>query len=209
MKKKSMNKRKQQAIETKKRIFEAARQLINDHGFDNVSVDAIVEAAAVSKGAFYVHFESKDALAAVLVNDYTTLADINYKSFLTMVSNKESVFDVLVLLAEKIADYLTQDIGYENMRVLYKAHLSKTINTIPAMSYNRELYQLFIEILEKGVLQGELREDITVDSLARHLILAIRGITFEWCIRYPDFNLKEQVLEHFKVLLYGFCRPAL
>ena len=203
MKKERMSKRKLQAIETKNRIFEAARQLISEHGFENVSVDSIVEAAAVSKGAFYVHFESKDALASELVNYYTNLADIDYKSFLETLSDQESVFDVLILLAEKISVFLSENIGYENMRVLYKAHLTKAINTVSAMSYSRELYKLFIEVLEKGVRQGEIREDISVDSMAKHLILAIRGITFEWCIRYPDFDLKEQILDHFKILLYG------
>lgn len=203
MKKESMNKRKLQAIETKKKIYEAARQLVIKHGFENVSVDSIVEAAAVSKGAFYVHFESKDALAAALVNDYTNIADIDYKSFLKTHSDSKSVFDILILLAEKISDFIVINIGFENMRVLYKAHLTKTINTESAMSYNRELYKMFTEVLERGVRQGELREDLTVDSLAKHLILSIRGITFEWCIRYPDFDLKEQVLDHFKLLLYG------
>lgn len=198
-----MGKRKLQAIETKKRIYEASRELIHKYGYDNVTIDAIVEAAAVSKGSFYVHFESKDALAAQLVNDYTKLADIRYKSFLSTLSEQNSIFEILILLAEEIADVLASNIGYDSMRVLYKAHLSKTVAANPAISYSRGLYQLISEILNKGVHQGELREDISVDNLARHLILAIRGITFEWCIRYPDFDLKEQIMEHFNILLFG------
>lgn len=89
------------------------------------------------------------------------------------------------------------------MRVLYKAHLTKTIDTTFAMSYNRELYKLLSEVLEKGINQGELRDDLPVVSLANHLILATRGIAFEWCVRYPDFDLKEQILFHYKILLYG------
>ena len=205
-KKTKSNKKKEKALETKNKIYEAAKQLFKQHSYDSVSVDSIVKAAGVSKGTFYVHFESKDALAAALVNDYTNLADIDYKSFLATLSDRQSVFDVLILLAEEISGFIAEDIGYENMSILYKAHLTKTINTIPAMSYSREVYKLFIEVLEKGVRQGELREDISVDSLARHLISAIRGITFEWCIRYPDFDLKEQVLDHFKILLYGLRR---
>jgi len=198
-----IGKRKLQAIETRNKILEAARHLISKHGFENVSVDAIVEAAAVSKGAFYVHFESKDALVAVLIDEYTNMADISYKSFIASLSEQKSVFDVLFMLAGKIADFIAEDIGYENMKVLYKAHLAKTINTMSAMSYNRKIYKLFIKVLEKGVSQGEIREDISVESLARHLILAVRGITFEWCIRYPEFDLKEEILDHFKILLYG------
>ncbi len=203
MKKESMSKRTQKAIETKKKIFEAARYLVTEHGIENVSVDSIVEAVGVSKGAFYVHFESKDALLAALINDYTNIADMDYKIFLATLSDYDSVLDILILLAEKISDFMEFNIGVDNMRALYKAHLTKTINTTSAMSYNRDLYKLFSEVLERGVNQGELREDIPVDSVAKHLILATRGITFEWCIRYPDFNLKEQVLDHYKILLYG------
>lgn len=203
MKKENMSKRKQRAIETKKKIYEAAKHLVMKHGIENVSVDSIVEAAGVSKGAFYVHFESKDALFATLVNDYTNIADLDYKSFLLTLSDNKSIFDILMQLAEEISDFIEHNIGLDNMRALYKAHLSKTIDTTSAMSYGRELYKLFIEVLESGVYRGEIREDISVDLLAKHLILAIRGITFEWCIRYPDFNLKEQVLVQYKILLYG------
>lgn len=205
MKTESAGKRKLQAAETKKKIFEAARQLVIEHGFENISVDTIVQAAAVSKGTFYVHFESKDALGAALVDEYTSMADADYKAFLVKLSD-HSITDTLILMAEKISNFIEHHIGSENMRVLYKAHLAKTINTSSPFNYNRELYSSFTEVLEIGIRQGELRSDIPVDSLAKHLILAIRGITFEWCIRYPDFNLGEQVVEHFKILLYGIKR---
>jgi len=201
--KENKNTRTQNAIETKKNITEVARELFKELGIEQVSVDSIVKAAGVSKGAFYLHFESKDALVVALINDYTEIADMDYKSFLATVSDHNSVLEILALLAEKISDFIEFNIGVDNMRVLYKAHLTKTIDSTSAMSYNRELYKLFSEVLERGVNQNELRDDIPVDSLAKHLIIATRGITFEWCVRYPDFNLKEQVLDHYKILLYG------
>jgi len=206
MEKKSINKRKLKAIETKNKIYEAARQLFLENGVEYVSVDSIVDAAGVSKGAFYIHFESKDALTAAFINEYTNKADIDYRSFLDSLPDQKSVLEILVLVAEEISDFIDTNIGLENMRVLYKAHLTKTINTTSAMSYNRELYNLFTEVLEKGVIRGELKEDIPINSMANHLILAIRGVTFEWCIRYPDFDLKEQVLDHFNIMLYGLKR---
>ncbi|MGI1657574.1 MAG: TetR/AcrR family transcriptional regulator [Desulfitobacterium sp.] len=203
MKTEKMNKRKLQAAETKRKIFEAASQLATEHGIENISVDSIVEAAGVSKGAFYIHYESKDALIAALVNAYTNIADMDYKAFLISLSDRKSSLDILLLLAERISDYIESNIGLENMRLLYKAHITKTIDTTSAMDYSREVYKIFAETLEKGVQSGELREDIPVESLANHLILAIRGIVFEWCIRYPAFDLKEQLLDHFKIFLYG------
>lgn len=203
LKNKAMNSRKLKAAETRKRIYESARRLILENGFENVSVDSIVEAAGVAKGSFYVHFESKDALAVELIKEYTKTADLDYKSFLKNISGNKSSLDVLMLLAEKIADFIESSIGVDNMKVLYKTHLTKVVDSAAAISYNRELYALFSKVLDMGIQQGEFRDDLSAASLSRHLILAIRGLTFEWCIRYPDFDLKEQVLEHFRILIYG------
>lgn len=42
--------------------------------------------------------------------------------------------------------------------------------------YDRDLYQMFADALE-------------------------RGISYEWCIRYPDFDLKAEALSHFQILM--------
>ena len=48
--------------ENKNKIIDVALKLINEKGFDNVSVSEITKEAGVSKGAFYIHFESKEDL---------------------------------------------------------------------------------------------------------------------------------------------------
>ena len=42
--------------------LEAAQQLVIERGFSATTVDAILEAAGASKGAFFEHFSSKAAL---------------------------------------------------------------------------------------------------------------------------------------------------
>jgi hypothetical protein len=34
-------------------------------------------------------------------------------------------------------------------------------------------------------------------------MISLRGITYEWCIRYPDFDYKAQALSYFDLLLKG------
>jgi AcrR family transcriptional regulator len=200
---KKVGKRKVQAAKTKNNILETAKKMILEHGFDNVSVDSIVEEAGVSKGAFYVHFESKDILASQIIKDYVNKIDMDYKDYLIGLEGTVSTYEVIILMAEKIADVLENKIGYDNMRVLYKAHISKTADTSSTTSYDRELYKMFEYILNKGLSTKEIQLNMPVDTLVHHLILAMRGITFEWCIRYPDFDLKKQFIEHFEILLNG------
>ena len=109
----------------------------------------------------------------------------------------------------RIADTITDTIGYDHMKTVYRVQITKTINIDSIMSYNRELYKIFSDILSKGVEQGEFKQGVPVDTLSKHYIMAIRGLTYEWCIRHPDFDLKEQALIHFEMLLNGIKKKFL
>ncbi|HVM55757.1 MAG TPA: TetR/AcrR family transcriptional regulator [Acidimicrobiales bacterium] len=58
------------AADARKRILDAAQQLVMDRGFGSTTVDAILEAAGASKGAFFHHFASKAELGHELVRRY-------------------------------------------------------------------------------------------------------------------------------------------
>ena len=203
MEKDKTSNRKAKAVETKKKIYETAELLFRKNGFDSVSVDSIVEMAGVSKGTFYVHFNSKDSLIAALINDFVYELDLDYKSYLESFSDDTAASDILISLIGKIADIITCTIGYDHMKTVYQVQITKTINTDSILGYNRELYTIFSDIISKGVQQGEFKTEMPVDTLTKHCIMAIRGLTYEWCIRYPDFDLKEQSLTHFELLLTG------
>jgi AcrR family transcriptional regulator len=205
MSKEKVNKRQIHSAETKMKIYKAAKELFLVNNVDDVSVDSIVKKAGVAKGSFYVHYESKAALVSILFKDYVDEIDMDYKTFLESISQGKSALDVIILLTEKIADILNNKIGHDNMKRLYKSQLASSISLEPTMGYGRELYKMFDEILTDGVRKGEIRSDIPVTALANHLILAIRGIAYEWCIRYPEFNLKEECVNHMDILLRGIA----
>lgn len=89
------------------------------------------------------------------------------------------------------------------MKAVYKAQIAKDVDTGAVMGYNRALYKMFSDVLERGIRKGEFKPGISPDLLARHFMLAIRGITYEWCIRHPEFDLKTQATEHFEILING------
>ena len=203
MKKEKSTRRKEQGEATKRKLFEIAQKLFIEYGVDNVSVDNIVEAAGVARGTFYVHFESKDTLISSLIIDYVNKVDMDYEAFLKTLPLDEPSPDILLALASRISDVIEHSVGFDNMRTLYKVQLTGAQHMQVASSYSRALYQLFVNVLETGSNRGEFEMLLPAGELSQHLILAIRGLVYEWCIRYPDFNLKEQTLTHFKILLDG------
>lgn len=57
--------------EARARLIEAARALVRHKGFAATSVDDLCAAAGVTKGAFFHHFPSKEALGVALIEDWT------------------------------------------------------------------------------------------------------------------------------------------
>jgi len=208
MRQKKPDKRKVQGAETKKKLYEIAERLFAEHNFSDVMVEDITDEAGITKGAFYVHFESKDALIALLIADHTSRADTNYKAFLETLPPDMPAPNVLLALTERITEVLARTIGCDNMKKVYQMLLEGTVDTEAVKSYGRELYVLFHGILERGIRKGELKSTMPAEALARHFVAAFRGISYEWCIRYPDFDLKEQAVEHIRLLLEGIHSPT-
>ena len=55
-------KRRRSREQTRQRLLDAALQVFARNGFERATIDEIVREAGFSKGAFYVHFESKEDL---------------------------------------------------------------------------------------------------------------------------------------------------
>jgi AcrR family transcriptional regulator len=191
------------ADRTRRKIYDSAVQLFAAKDYKDVSVDSIVKLAEVAKGSFYVHFASKDALVTEIIRDQVEIVDSDYKGFIDGFAEGASAEEMMLALIGRITDVLVDVIGYERMKVVYGAQISKDVGAEVVSDYNREIYDLFGNILGRGVESGEFSSEIPAEVLTRHFMMAIRGITYEWCIRYPDFDYKEEALRHFEILLAG------
>lgn len=62
-----------QAVAMRSRILDAAEQLVTDDGARNLTLDAVAQAAGVSKGGLLYHFPNKDALLAGMIERHIDL----------------------------------------------------------------------------------------------------------------------------------------
>ena len=86
---------------TKQKIVRSARRIFNRHGFDAVSIDDVMADAGLTRGSFYIYFESKGDLYAEAVRQI-----LNEKQLLT--SDGVSVHPRAVEnAAQFVRDYLS------------------------------------------------------------------------------------------------------
>lgn len=180
--------RKNQAQSTRKKIMESAVRLFSEKDFSQVSVDSIVQDAGMAKGSFYLHYSSKDALIADIVESYVNSADSGYEDLIND-NITATAQEQLYILADKISHTLIADIGQPKMKALYKAQLNSDFGLNYVVSYDRRLYTLIIKIIQRGIDSDEFCAAINAPSVTRLIVTCLRGITYEWCVRQDlDFS---------------------
>lgn len=93
------NKRK---AETRGRILAAAGTLFRRRGIDAVGVDAVMHEAGLTHGGFYVHFPSKEALAAEVCTDQLARSAARWTEIADTERREEA-------LARIVAGYLSEE----------------------------------------------------------------------------------------------------
>ncbi|MFZ2048503.1 MAG: helix-turn-helix domain-containing protein, partial [Trebonia sp.] len=63
----STSKRAAQGRATRDQLIEVATRLFAERGYEDTSIEAVLSAAGVSRGALYHHFAGKDALFEAVV----------------------------------------------------------------------------------------------------------------------------------------------
>lgn len=172
---KKLTKRKKQALNSKKRLLEAAIQLIDERGFNNVTIQDISSKAGMSVGNFYNYFQSKDSIILALYG----LSDDYFDQF---VIPKLLESDQPVI--EKIGEFAQEQVafglkyGIENIAQLYRIQI--THNTPDFYSNQRGLVAGMIKLIQSGQEKGELLNTISAEQISQELLLIIRGVILDW-----------------------------
>ncbi len=87
--------------DTKERILDTATNLFSTHGFDGTSVDDILTAVGITKGAFYHYFKSKDALCEAILEAAVAHYHELGQAFLDRPAGPRDLHDWLEVLMEK------------------------------------------------------------------------------------------------------------
>ena len=65
----SISRQQQKSRETREKIFQAAKRILQKKGYEELSIKNICEEAGVSNGSFYHHFKTKDDLLSYYIED--------------------------------------------------------------------------------------------------------------------------------------------
>ena len=170
--------RQARAAETRKRIVAAAKKLITENGFENVSIEEIAKEAGVSTGSFYTYFKRKEDV----------VEELNQANFyrLAEITNDLKDKDVNDRLRYYCHEFLAEieRVGIEICRQWIRNNVTPVDMEISGKETTKYAhdYLAMKSLFEEGVIRGELSAATPVDELALFFNAQLYGLMVAWCM---------------------------
>lgn len=170
--------RQVRAAETRKRIVSAAKKLITEKGFENVSIEDIAKQAEVSTGSFYTYFKKKEDI----------IEELNQSNFyrLAEITNEMTEKDLDERLKYYCREFLgeIERVGIEICRQWIRNNIAPVrivISGKETTKYDHD-HLAMRSLIEEGVSRGELTENVPADELALFINTQLYGLMVAWCM---------------------------
>lgn len=161
--------------EARARLLESARSLVRHRGFAATSVDELCAAAGVTKGAFFHHFPSKEALGVALIDDWTATTGVLFTShpYNSLPDPLDRVFGYLDLRREILGQPIPEFSCVAGTTVQEAYETSIPIR----MAAERSLRSGFDHVRAHlaAALDAHPVAGVTAESLARQFQIAVQG----------------------------------
>jgi AcrR family transcriptional regulator len=185
----------------KERLLRVATRLFARNGFEGTSVQDIVDAAGVTKGAMYHYYGSKDDLLyevyhQLLTMQMTRLTDIVKGSGSAEERLRAAAVDVVVSSLANLDD----------MIVFFRSlHMLPADRQTQVRAERRAYHDQFRSLVEEGMAAGSFRTAVPADVVVHYFLSAVNQIG-SW-FRPGGPLTAQEVGEQYADLLIGGLRP--
>jgi AcrR family transcriptional regulator len=191
----------QRSEETRGHILEAALIQFSSSGYDAASVDDICAEAGVSKGAFYHHFPSKQAVFLALLEDWLKTVDASLEA-----ARKSTVPETLTNMARMLPVIFSQADGRLPMFLEFwlQASRDETVWKATIAPYQRYL-DYFTGLVKQGIEEGSFRP-VDPRSAAQVIVSFAVGLLLQGLLAAESTNWKKTAEESMNILMKGLAK---
>lgn len=187
--------RKVQAEETKLHIFNTALKLLDEIGFEKITIRDIVRAADVSIGTFYYYYASK---LDVFYETYY-LADQYFEETVAPLLTQKTARERILCFFEHYARYCADITSITLTSILFNSN-NKCFDRHSDMG----ILRILPEIMAYGQSSGELLRDEAPLAMSRFFMVSVRGLVYDWCIHDGSYDIHEAIRLHAGRLLRAY-----
>ena len=192
---KELSKQQIKSRETKAKIFNAARHILQKKGYEELSIKNICEEAGVSNGSFYHHFKTKDDLLSYYIEEQPGIDP----DLLGLPGCTEEAICAIVYVYLNYVHYC-EKLGVEFMANYYTPK-NQSLN--PLIRTERPYPIITVHnYMEKCLNAGIISSRLSLDDMTTDIRMIVIGNVFEWCLKAgaADFegNMKRSLTTYLR-----------
>jgi AcrR family transcriptional regulator len=194
----------QRSEETRRKILSTSLALFAQAGYNATGVAEICQAAGVSKGAFYHHFPSKQAVFLTLLQEWIEDLDRN----LTVVrAGHPNVALALMDMANHIHGVFQDAGGRLPMFLEFWTQASHDPEVWKATIQPYQRFQAFFaNLIREGIADGSLKRDIDPEIGARTIVSMAVGLLLQGVLDPHGARWEEVAQQSMHLLIVGLAR---
>jgi AcrR family transcriptional regulator len=195
----ALPRRDRNKLRTRRRIFEAAKQLMVERSFDDVKIEEICELADVANATFFHHFPTKVALLQAFNEDVAEkIAD-------KLQGSEASATEQLRLAGDIILE------EWRDNRHLQRRIFAEVLTELGSQADcepGSDILSLLSAIIEGGQKTGEFRSDFHAETGALIILSAWKALGI-YAIQTGKRQRARKGREHaLSLLLHGMVAPT-
>ncbi len=196
-----MTNRQLAALETRRKLLEAAKKLVCEKGLVNTSIEEITKACDVSNGTFYTYFKRKEDVVFELSREM-------YQGIYEEAQAHDGPFmERLIFYMVNFSGHIERD-GLKLCQEWVRNTVDPDLVEAP---YNKDKLHVDIDsmkgMIETGIKRGELMDDTPVDALAGALVDVIYGEMLCWDMSGGAYSFEERTKEFCNLFLPTMIQP--
>ena len=178
-----ISRQQQKSRETKEKIFQAAKRILQKEGYEALSIKNICEEAGVSNGSFYHHFKTKDDLLSYYIEDQPQMDP-------DLLELPENVAGVKRGIIEVYLNYVKycRELGVEFMSGYYDTK-NQALNA--AIREERPYPIVTVQAyVERAAGAGIVKLGVGIDEFTTDIRMIVIGNVFEWCVKHGEADFE-------------------
>ena len=180
---------------TRATVIEGAARTFERLGYGNASLTDIAETAAVTKGALYFHFKSKEELAKAVIDEQHARVRETSEAIL---GGGHSPLTSMMLLCRHFAEQLLVD-------PIIRAGIRLTLEASAFEGSVKEPYEDWVSTMQllttQGQSQGEINQAIDAEVIARYVVASFTGVQLVSDVLTARVDLVQRVEDMWTILL--------
>jgi AcrR family transcriptional regulator len=193
----------QRSEETRKNIMTSALDLFSKNGYDATGVAEICKLSGVSKGAFYHHFPTKQAVFVSLFEEW--LAGLK-TDLMAAEGSYATIPEQLIGMSGMFQSIFQMAGGRLPMFLEFWLHAMRDpeIWNMTIQPY-RQYRDYFAELFNRGIQEGSL-ETVEVDAASRVLVALAVGVLLQGLLDPEEGQWDQVVKKGIEYMLVGIQR---